>query len=50
MRKTKKRVLIKRVDTMSPKEIKKLREQAISQAKQRAAELFGGSPDDYEVK
>lgn len=41
---------IKAVNHLSPEEINQLKEETISQAKSRAAEVLGGSPDDYIVR
>lgn len=38
------------VDSLTPEEIERLKEEAISSVKAKAAEVLGGSPDDYVVK
>jgi hypothetical protein len=38
------------IGRLKPKEIEEMKREAISRAKLRVAELYGGSPDDYIVK
>lgn len=41
---------LRAINNLSSEEISQLKEEAISQAKSRAAEVLGGSPDDYIVR